>query len=428
MQVRDFRLPDVGEGLTEAEVVRWLVAVGDTVEINQMLVEVETAKALVELPSPYAGTVRALHAAPGQIVPVGSPLIGIEAEGAVDTSTAPTPTPEGTREAVLVGYGVMEAGTRRRRLRRDGASAAAPAVPTAPASTPTTAPMVRALAAPPVRKLARDMGIDLSSVTGTGVRGEVTRDDLARIRPTATAAPPTVLAGERIEVRGVQRAMASAMVASAFTSPHVTVWMDVDVTRSVELVRVMRDHPSFADSRPTMLTVVASAVVHGVRRHPRVNARWEDRSDGGADIVVADRINLGFAADTPRGLMVPNVKDAHALSLPALSARLSQLTESARAGRLAPSDLTGGTLTITNVGVFGIDGGTPILNPGESAILAMGRVSERPWVVDGELAVRSVMTLALSFDHRVVDGSLGSRFLAEVARVLGDPAPALLLG
>ena len=416
--VREFPLPDVGEGLTEAEIVTWRVAVGDRVEVNQPVCDIETAKAVVELPCPFEGVVTALHAREGQVVAVGAPILAVQVEAA-DAAV------EMEREAVLVGYGVAHGVGRRRRL--SAKRAAAPAAPALPSVAPPKDAAARPLAKPPVRHLARQMGVDLATVVPTGPHGDITREDLARAATRsahgATSARPAVappVRGERIPVRGVRRAMAEAMVRSV-SAPHVTEWMDVDVTGTVHLVERMRAHPAFEGTRPTPLTVVAAAVVHAARRTPIVNASWIDLPDGSSEIEVYPFINLGIAVASERGLVVPNVRDAGALSLPGLARALGDLSQRARRGELTPADSVEGTITITNVGVFGVDGGTPILNPGEAAILATGRIIDRPWVSNGGLCVRPVMQLSLSFDHRIVDGAAGSTFLADVAAYLQSP-------
>jgi 2-oxoisovalerate dehydrogenase E2 component (dihydrolipoyl transacylase) len=450
---QEFRLPDLGEGLTEAEVVAWRVAPGDTVAVNDVLLEVETAKAAVELPSPYAGRIEALLVEPGRPVAVGTPIVVI-AGGAPDAAPAAAGArtgeagPDG-RIATLVGYGPRP-GAARRRPRRPAppelVDAAAPvvlqqgghaatglqqghpaAIPPAPgrpprAPGPQNGDAVRhtvPLAKPPVRKLARDLGVDLSAVAGTGPGGVITREDVRNHTAPATREEQ----GTRREpVRGVRRATADAMVASAFTAPHVTEFLAVDVTATMALRERLRGTAEYADVPLSPLAFVAKAVCLAVRRTPVLNARW----DGPAgEIVHHDRVRLGIAAATPRGLLVPTIRDADTLSLRELATALHELTTTARAGRTAPGDLTGGTFTITNVGVFGIDSGTPILNPGEAGILAVGAIREAPWVVDGALAVRTVCQLALSFDHRLVDGEQGARFLTDVGALLSDPALAL---
>ncbi|MFI7538660.1 dihydrolipoamide acetyltransferase family protein [Streptosporangium sp. NPDC049376] len=456
--MKEFKLPDVGEGLLEAEIVRWHVKPGDPVKVNQIIVEIETAKAIVELPSPYEGVIAALLAEEGQTVDVGKPII------TVDDGSGPPETPAGTpaedmvptipkpeRQPVLVGYGVKP-GTAKRRPRKSAAPAAtapvpAPAAVEAPApaapvrqAEPAAAPAGPAapagsgaargavLAKPPVRKLAKDLGVDLGTLTGTGPNGSITREDVH----AAVAAPgrgaTAVAQGpdeERIPIKGVRRATAQAMVSSAFTAPHVTEFLQVDVTGTMEAVRRLRLLDDFAEVKVSPLLLVAKAMLVAARRYPMVNSSWDEANQ---EIVVKHRVNLGIAAATPRGLIVPNVKDAHALSLPDLARALGALVETARAGRTQPADMSGGTITITNVGVFGVDAGTPILNPGESAILAFGQIRDLPWVVDGQIVPRKVCTLALSFDHRIVDGELGSLFLRDVGAMLEDPLRMLAWG
>jgi pyruvate dehydrogenase E2 component (dihydrolipoamide acetyltransferase) len=429
-----FSLPDVGEGLTEAEILRWHVQPGDHVLVNQVIVEIETAKASVELPCPYAGIVEELHVAEGAIVPVGSPIISI----AGDT---PAVNGEGEKPAVLVGYGVRDA-TSSRRVRRPVADAANDAptadvpahdAPTAvvapPMPVPVPYPNTGAVRAKPlVRKLAREKGVDLATLAPSGPNGEVTREDVLRSAGSVAVAPSRSddHAGDRVPVRGVQRAMAEAMVQSAFTAPHVTEWVDVDMSRSMELLRRLREVPANSDVRITPMILVAAALIRAARLFPRINSTWVDGGDG-ADVVVHRQVNLGVAADTPRGLLVPTLKGATDLGIVELARGVQQVIDTARAGRSTPADLTGGTITLTNVGVFGVDGGTPILTPGQAAILAMGRVIDRPWVVDGSVVARPVMLLSLSFDHRIIDGALGSRALQSMAEFLADPTMVLAL-
>ncbi|TDD08724.1 2-oxo acid dehydrogenase subunit E2 [Nonomuraea deserti] len=458
---REFKLPDVGEGLTEAEIVRWHVKSGDDVKVNQIVVEIETAKSIVELPIPWDGVVADLMADEGTTVEVGVPIIAVDtageaagdtaegadgpggraraladdmvpkppAEGAVEPGAHGSPAPKEERQAVLVGYGVKTGATKRRPRKQQSAAAApvanpdrvgvdSPSAPAPAAQVPPAGPQV--LAKPPVRKLAKDLGVDLANVTGTGPAGSITREDVhAATRAAPVAAPqPRREREERIPIKGVRKMTAQAMVASAFTAPHVTEFLQVDVTRTMEAVRRLRDLPEFAEVKVSPLLLVARAVLTAAGRHPSINSSWDEAAQ---EIVVKHYVNLGIAAATPRGLVVPNIKGADALSLPELAAQLGRLTETARAGRTQPAEMSGGTITITNVGVFGVDAGTPILNPGEAAILAFGQVRDMPWVVDGELAVRKVTTLALSFDHRIVDGELGSLFLRDVGAMLEDP-------
>ncbi|WP_426623601.1 dihydrolipoamide acetyltransferase family protein [Leifsonia sp. McL0607] len=461
MAVKDFALPDLGEGLTESELVSWHVAVGDTVRLNQIIAEVETAKALVELPAPYAGTVSRLYVEPGVTVSVGEPLVAFEVAGApgtepgLDVEAEPSTETEEAREPMLVGYGARpDAQGRPARRARPGLAAhtatepavppAAPSVPApiAAAPEPPAATQVRERprATPPVRKLARERGIDLATVTGTGERGLVTRADLDAYQappvpttvPTTmqTTAPAAAIAGGeaadelRIPIRGVRKATAEAMVRSAFGAPQATVFLTVDATPTTELIQRLRARTDLAEARPGLLAVVAKALCLAARRTPEVNSRWDEAAQ---EIVQTRAIHVGIAAATPRGLLVPVVRDADALSLAELSGAIRELAVTARSGKTPPSALTGGTITITNVGIFGVDAGTPILTPGEAAILAVGAVRRQPWEHDGGIALRDVLTLALTFDHRIVDGAQGSRFLADVGRILADPASVLAL-
>jgi pyruvate dehydrogenase E2 component (dihydrolipoamide acetyltransferase) len=426
-----FPLPDVGEGLTEAEIVSWRVAPGEAIEVNQVIVEIETAKSLVELPSPFAGVVEALLVEVGQTVAVGTPIVSVTTEGAdavaapsaepadaaVAADTAASVTEEEKPGAVLVGYGISGAATSRRRR---GKPAPASAVPAAGGGAASGTPV---FAKPPIRKLAKDLGVELSAVTATGAGGETTRDDVVR-----QASQRSVFRNietpewgeareERIPVKGVRKSIAQAMVSSAFSAPHVSLFVDVDATRTMEFVKRLKASTDFAGVKVSPLLVVAKAIIWAVRRNPTVNAQWTD-----SEIVVKHFVNLGIAAATPRGLVVPNVKDAHALSLLDLARAIEELTITAREGRTAPVEMAGGTITITNIGVFGMDAGTPILNPGEVGILALGTIKQKPWVVDGEVRPRFVTTLAASFDHRVVDGDVASRFLADVASIVEEPA------
>ncbi|MDT0307113.1 dihydrolipoamide acetyltransferase family protein [Streptomyces sp. DSM 44917] len=611
---REFRMPDVGEGLTEAEILKWLVRPGDAVSDGQVVVEVETAKAAVELPIPYDGLVRELLFEEGATVDVGTPIITIDTapsaggEAPADSDSGDGPA---ARQPVLVGYGVSPQQTRRRPRKSppgapaDGgpaAGAGSPAQPGSPAgagapggaapeanagaagpgraaqtgadaapggglpagspsgasapppanagpgsgapgpgyaaqtgagvggaghgaaravpggaalgtgpgaNAPGDAPAVGSpavgygpaqagapaagaglapaggragvgngsavqagvpgvagrngaavrgggavLAKPPVRKMAKDLGIDLATVAPTGAGGIVTREDVqaaAEARAAATDVPPApqvtqapatdvppvapapqamapqaTVPGERREpVKGVRKATAQAMVESAFTAPHVTEFVTVDVTRTVRLVERLRKDPDLAGLRVNPLLIVARALLIAIRRNPGVNAAWDEENQ---EIVHKDYINLGIAAATPRGLIVPNIKDAGSKSLPELSRALADLVATAKEGRTSLADMRGGTVTITNIGVFGIDAGTPILTPGESAILAFGAIREQPWVHKGKVVPRHVTTLALSFDHRLVDGELGSRVLRDVADILERPRRLLTWG
>jgi 2-oxoisovalerate dehydrogenase E2 component (dihydrolipoyl transacylase) len=487
--LKEFKLPDVGEGLTEADIVRWHVKPGDQVTVNQIIVEIETAKAVVELPSPYEGVVAKLLVPEGQTADVGTPIIAVQvgADAAaaraeavrqraisetedlvpalpVDISggssggvpaTVGRSAPKAERQAVLVGYGV-KLGTTSRRARKttarpgSGGAAQAPSGPATAAARaePSTAPAAAnsagdlagngasarsstALAKPPVRKMARDLGVDLTVVTGTGPNGSITRDDVeqaaasAGVGPVPSQSVPAVTAvarEDRIPIRGVRKHTAAAVAASAFTAPHVTEFLQIDITETMKATARLRTLPEFADVKVSPLVLVARALIVAAARHPMINSSWHEAAQ---EIVVKHYVNLGIAAATERGLVVPNVKDAHALTLPELARALAQLSETARAGKSTPADLSHGTITITNVGVFGVDTGTPILSPGEAAILAFGQVKDAPWVVEGQLAVRKVCTLALSFDHRLVDGDLGSAVLRDVGAMLTDPLTML---
>ena len=447
MSTQTFHLPDVGEGLTEAEIVQWRVAPGDAVAVNDVLVEIETAKSLVELPSPFSGTVGELLVPEGKTVTVGAAIITIAGEAAQPDATsglsahgAPAaPVEEESAGAVLVGYGTGGTVSSRRR----------PVV-----RTEAVTASVGVVAKPPVRKLARDLGVDLSQVTPSGPVGEVTREDVVahadqasvfrniatperpevreRTIPVTSAAPATTAARpvvdsaegreETIPVKGVRKATASGMVRSAYTAPHVSVWTDVDATRTMELVKRLKASPDFADIKVSPLLIMARAVIWAVRRTPMVGAAWIDNEDGSAEIHVRNYVNLGIAAATPRGLLVPNIKDAQDLNMRGLASALEKLTLTAREGKTTPADQQGGTVTITNIGVFGMDAGTPIINPGESGIVAMGTIRQKPWVVDGEVRPRFVTTVSGSFDHRVIDGDGMSRFIADVASILEEPA------
>jgi 2-oxoisovalerate dehydrogenase E2 component (dihydrolipoyl transacylase) len=429
---REFKLPDLGEGLTEGEVVRWLVAEGDAIVLNQPIVEVETAKAVVEIPAPYAGTVVKLHAGEGDSLDVGAPLISVDTAGEAAAEPAPVaaePAPEQEPQATLVGPGERQQ-ARRRRIAGHARSAngPAPAAPPAPARPAAQRPK----ATPPVRRYAKDRGVDLATLVGTGRDGRITREDvdgaLEADRPAAAAAPGAgaPMAGrvrdrtsERIPVRGTRRQIAAAMTASAFSIPHVTEFLTVDATRLMELRERLRALPAAADLKLTPLAVVAKALCVAVRSYPLMNSSWDE--DAG-EIEVKGWVNLGIATDTPTGLLVPNVKDADTLGILDLSREITRLTALARERKAAPADLTGGTVTITNVGGFGVETGTPIINRPECAILATGLIAPRPWVVDGQLAVRQLMTTSVSFDHRIVDGAYAARFLAHLRDLLEDPA------
>jgi 2-oxoisovalerate dehydrogenase E2 component (dihydrolipoyl transacylase) len=434
MSTSEFELPDVGEGLTEAEIVSWRVAPGDTVAVNQVLVEIETAKSLVELPSPFAGVVAELLVQEGQTVDVGTPIISVTSPGSESPAAPPTAeaseiadtaqsisAQEDAPGAVLVGYG-LKGHVTSRRSRPSGVKIATVTPTARPSSVPAAAASA-IIAKPPIRKLAKDLAVDLSEVTATGLAGEITRDDVIRQASQASVfhniATPEWSEDreERVPVKGVRKAIATAMVSSAFSAPHVSLFVDVDATRTMEFVKRLKTSPDFAGVKVSPLLIVAKAIVWAVRRSPMANAQWTD-----SEIIVKHFVNLGIAAATPRGLIVPNVKEAQSLSLRDLASAIEQLTITARDGKTQPAEMAGGTITITNIGVFGMDTGTPILNPGEVAIVALGTIKQKPWVVDGEVRPRFVTTLGASFDHRVVDGDVASRFLADVASVIEEPA------
>lgn len=496
-RLRSFPMPDVGEGLTEAEILEWKVAPGDPVTVNQIIVEIETAKAAVELPCPWAGQVHALLAEPGVTIAVGTPIIAIDTDPGAgplpddpsatapgDTQVAPPMgggaadekgskigevTADG-RIATLVGY-IPAPGSSARRPRKSatqpapvprGATAAAQLAAggePAPASTELTSAAAQAqpghdlaaaeavgptsgrrsrvpLSTPPVRKLAKDLGIDLSAILPSRADGVIIRADVeAAARPGAIEAPEAVAAPpvsrpaydpatreQRVPIKGVRKMTAQAMVSSAFTAPHVTEFLSVDVTPMMQLRERLKARAEFAAVRVTPLAFAARAVCIAAKRTPEINSVWDEAV---GEIIFKDYLHLGIAAATPRGLVVPNIKDADRKSMLELAQALSELTDIARQGRTSPAAMTGGTFTITNVGVLGVDSGTPIINPGESAILALGSIKDAPWVVDGELAVRKVCRLGLSFDHRVIDGQQGSQFLADVGALLADPGLAM---
>ena len=491
-ELKQFKLPDVGEGLTEADILKWHVRPGDKVVVNQIIVEIETAKAMVELPSPFEGVVAGLLVGEGETADVGMPIISVDVSGGsgemtgapADTERLPRvaspaeraggsgpartavedvvpstpaeaaekpgvqagPAPKQQRQPVLVGYGVKLGRTTRRPRKPGAAESGSTQVPPPPGAQPpaaaadapaTAGARVTVLAKPPVRKLARELGVDLASIEGTGPSGSITRADVRaaaarRAAPGLVAAAPALAAAivgagagpreERVAVRGVRKHTAAAVAASAFTAPHVTEFLQVDLTATMEASQRVRDLPEFEGVRVSPLLFVAKALLLAVARNPMINSSWDDAA---AEIVVKRYVNLGIAAATERGLIVPNIKDAHALPLPALARALSGLAETARAGKTTLADLQDGTITISNVGVFGVDSGTPILTPGEAAILAFGQVREMPWVHEAKLAVRKVCTLALSFDHRIVDGDLGSAVLRDVGAMLEEPVRML---
>ncbi|MGW5246211.1 dihydrolipoamide acetyltransferase family protein [Streptomyces sp. NPDC004129] len=461
--VREFKMPDVGEGLTEAEILKWYVQPGDTVTDGQVVCEVETAKAAVELPIPYDGVVRELRFPEGTTVDVGTAIIAVDVAGAAPAAPAPAetpsvpepaveqpvaeePKPEG-RKPVLVGYGVAESSTKRRPRKTTAAVAEATGLAAAALQGELNGHggKSRPLAKPPVRKLAKDLGVDLTTVIPSGPDGIITREDVHAAAAPAPVAPAVVVPAPaverpaapapvvtydtaretRIPVKGVRKATAQAMVGSAFTAPHVTEFVTVDVTRTMKLVEELKQDKDLQGLRVNPLLLIAKALLVAIKRNPDINASWDEANQ---EIVRKHYVNLGIAAATPRGLIVPNIKDAHDKTLPQLAEALGELVGTAREGKTSPAAMQGGTVTITNVGVFGVDTGTPILNPGESAILAIGAIKLQPWVHKGKVKPRQVTTLALSFDHRLVDGELGSKVLADVAAILEQPKRLITWG
>lgn len=440
--VFEFRLPDVGEGLEDAEIVGWKVSAGEKIQVNQLIVEIETAKALVELPTPFSGTVLELLVHEGQVVQVGVPIIRIQLE-AVMESVAPTTELKAERTEILVGSGPRneEVSHRKRATRNYGtkvdavrADAPIPSIPK-PLIINVPAPRIEtpdsinsrviALAKPPVRRLARDCGVDLLSLIGSGPEGSITHEDvLAAANQMKNVANPTknIVDGfreTRFPIHGVRKVMAEAMVASAFTAPHVTEFITVDLTSAIEMLDRLRTSPEFSGTRLSILSLLARAMCIAMPNTPEVNSFWDVESQ---EVVTKHYINLGVATATDRGLLVPNVKDAEQLSFRNLAKAIEEVVDAARTKKASLSQLTGGTMSITNIGVFGVETGTPILPPGESAIICLGAIVARPWVVGSEIVVRQVCTLSLSFDHRLVDGAQGSRFLTDVAKLLQEPS------
>jgi 2-oxoisovalerate dehydrogenase E2 component (dihydrolipoyl transacylase) len=461
-QVAYFNLPDVGEGLTEAEIVTWMVKPGESVAVNQIICEIETAKSLVELPCPFAGVVTQLLAEEGDTVEVGKPIIAVTvadgAVGVVGTQTGPVQqvhtavataaeqaakaseavvdaaasvSSEEKAPANLVGYGVSNSlsGTRRRGRAVPGGipapAAATSALPVAGASQNIVVGLGQesVIAKPPTRALAKDLNVDITKVTPTGLAGEVTREDVlgaasqASVFRNLTTPEAPSERETRIPVKGVRKAIANAMVTSAFQAPHVSIFVDVDATRTMEYVKRLKASTDFAGVKVTPLLIMAKAMMWAVRRNPMVNATFTDE-----EIIVHNFVNFGIAAATPRGLIVPNIKDADKMSMLDLAKAIEQLANTAREGKTQPAEMQNGTITITNIGVFGVDTGTPILNPGECAIVALGSIRPKPWVVNGEIQVRQVTTIGATFDHRVVDGDVASRFVQDVASVIEEPA------
>ncbi|RAX50440.1 2-oxo acid dehydrogenase subunit E2 [Arthrobacter sp. AQ5-05] len=478
MSVKTFLLPDLGEGLTEAELVKWLVAVGDTIVIDQPIAEVETAKSMVEVPSPYAGTVHELHGAEGQMMLVDAPLFSVLEEGAVapaapaaepksgiperevaqsyreeERAGAKAPASEGSGN-VLIGYGTPEglsAKARKRRPRPGAGTAPATAIGVTAAAAPRRAPLV---ISPLVRKLARDHGIDIATLNGSGAGGLVLRSDVeaaatatpapaartaapfaepARVAVPAAAAASAVEGGidarsglgisSRTPINGVRKTIAQAMSRSRSEIPEATVWVDVDATNLLQMRSAMKS--TNPENTPGLLAFIARFVVAGLQKYPALNTRIEYNAQGEAEIIGFDGINLGIAAQTERGLMVPSIRNAQQLSARGLNAELARLTEVTRAGKATVAELTSGTFTLNNYGVFGVDGSAAIINYPEVAILGVGRIIDKPWVVDGELAVRKLTELTLAFDHRVCDGATAAGFLRFVADAMENPASVL---
>lgn len=458
--MNEFKLPDPGEGLLEADIVSWKVAVGDTVAVNDILLEIETAKSLVELPSPYAGVVLAILADEGATVEVGAPIIRI---GRPDEASASVPSPSTSgagpatppavapaspaSEALLVGYGA-KSGTATRRPRKGQVADAPPAAsvpavaepaPVAvPAAEPAPAPGAVAAvepaavprAKPPVRRVARDLGVDLATVAPTGPGGTITADDVVAAAGGGSAPARAVSVpqdGERrVPLKGVRRQMFRSMTAS-LAVPQATAFVEVDVTATMQLIDTLKRRRDFTGLRVSPLAVFAKAACLAIERVPELNSRYDAASD---EIVLPQDVNLGIAAATPRGLLVPNIKGANRMNLLELTRAVNDLVPLAREGKVPPAALSGGTFTITNIGVFGVDGGTPIPNEGEAAIMCLGTIRRKPWVVGtGEherIEPRSVCTVTITFDHRLVDGEMGSKFLADVSTIMSDPALALL--
>ncbi|WP_405372750.1 MULTISPECIES: dihydrolipoamide acetyltransferase family protein [unclassified Microbacterium] len=438
----DFRLPDLGEGLREAEIVQWHVGAGDVVALNQPIADVETAKAIVELPSPFAGTVHALRHEAGDVVAVGEVLISFDVAGEPVAAEPVTEhaAPE-KREPNLVGYGAMprSAGRPQRRARSGGTGPVADTAVREAAphdaiaeQAPEREPSERPRSTPPVRALAARLGVDLDLVAAGGVGGVITRADVEAYA-SRTAAPPSPSHAapgpsrereERIPIRGVRKHTAEAMVRSAFTAPHASTFLTVDVTASVELVESLRADRRLASHRIGIMVLAAKAVCLALGRASDLNSHWDEAA---GEIVRYRYVNLGIAAATDRGLVVPSVKDAERLTLPELADAIRTLADTAREAKATPEDLAGGTFSITNFGVFGVDAGTPILVPGQAAILGLGALRRQPWEHRGDIALRDVLTLSLSFDHRLVDGAEAARFLTDVADVLREPGRAMVL-
>ena len=466
-EVREFTLPDLGEGLTEAEIVRWLVSVGDVVAVDQPVVEVETAKAMVEVPCPYGGVVTARFGEEGAEIPVGAPLITVAvgaspgdgagadgtdreragdgaSSGAVPGAVSGTPEAPERSGNVLVGYGTGAPPARRRRVRPVVGTPAAPASPPAAPAPAAPAPADSRPAAGPVpvisplvRRLAREHGLDLSRIRGSGPQGLILRADVERAVAARTAAPaaaaapapapaaapaatasPVAAAGERVPLRGLRGAIADKLATSRREIPDATCWVDADATELLAARRAM----NAAGPKISLLALLARICTAALERFPELNSTVDTAA---REIVRLPAVHLGFAAQTERGLVAPVVRDAHERNATQLTEEIARLTEAARAGTLTPTELTGGTFTLNNYGVFGVDGSTPIINHPEAAMLGVGRITPKPWVHEGELAVRHVVQLSLTFDHRVCDGGTAGGFLRYVADCVEHPAVLL---
>ncbi|MFF4356691.1 dihydrolipoamide acetyltransferase family protein [Streptomyces sp. NPDC001604] len=429
-QVLEFKLPDLGEGLTEAEIVRWLVEVGDVVAVDQPVVEVETAKALVDVPCPYGGVVTARFGEEGTELPVGAPLLTVAVGPAASGGES-----EGSGN-VLVGYGTSEAPARRRRVRPGQPAPAAPREANGSSGAREAADGPVPVISPLVRRLARQNGLDLKEMTGSGPDGLILRADVeyalraaeaqgrtaepaAEPQPPApapTAAPGT---GLRTPLKGIRGAVADKLSRSRREIPDATCWVDADAT---ELMRARAAMNAAGGPKISLLALLARICTAALARFPELNSTVDMQA---REVVQLDQVHLGFAAQTERGLVVPVVRDAHARDAEALTAEFARLTEAARTGSLTPGELTGGTFTLNNYGVFGVDGSTPIINHPEAAMLGVGRIVPKPWVHEGELAVRQVVQLSLTFDHRVCDGGTAGGFLRYVADCVEQPAVLL---
>ncbi|WP_457032127.1 dihydrolipoamide acetyltransferase family protein [Kitasatospora sp. P5_F3] len=410
--VREFTLPDLGEGLTGAEVVRWLVEVGEVIAVDQPVVEVETAKAVVEVPCPYGGVVTARYGAEGEEVPVGAPLVTVAVSPGAEGQDAPVERP-------LVGYGVAERQPGARRARVGAKAAAAAPAPVMVVEAPVLeAPVVLPVISPLVRRMAREHGIDLAKVTGSGPDGLIMRRDVEQAL-TAPVAPVAPADENLVPLRGLRRTVAEKLTRSHQEIPAATCWVDADATALMELRAQLNRS---AGPKVSVLALLARISTAALARFPELNSSV---TPDGSAINRHSAVHLGFAAQSERGLVVPVIRDAHLLGTEQLGAELARLTESARSGRLTPAELTGGTFTLNNYGVFGVDGSTPILNHPEAAMLGVGRITPKPWVYQGELAVRQVTQLSFTFDHRVCDGGTAGGFLRFVADCVEQPGVLL---